>query len=98
MNKTFTTSAQKTIALSTNKILKLLNDHFTAETGLTFKETARKNILEAKMKDGSKLIIAAFEKENGKSLAMVDHKDLPNSNNRTAIQRGLRKTLDGIFQ
>ena len=97
MDKKFTTSAQKTLSLPKHVILKKLEDEMTKDKTLIFQKTNRKNIKEAKLKDGSKLVIATFEKENGKTLAMIDHKDLPKNKVRAEIQQSLRQKLDKIF-
>ncbi len=96
--KKFTTSAQKTLSLSKEAILKKLEEEMTKDTSLVFEDTTRANIKEAKLKDGSKLIIASFDKENGKTLAMIDHKDLPDDGVRSEIQKKLRQKLDKIFK
>jgi hypothetical protein len=96
--KRFTTSAQKTLSLPKDVILKKLEDEMSKDNDLVFRDTKIESIKEAKLKDGSKLIIAAFNKENGKTLAMIDHKDLPIANIRVDIQKSLRKTLDKMFE
>ena len=95
--KRFTTSAQKTLAITKEVILKKLENEMSKDRNLTFMATKIENLKEAKLDDGSKLIIAAFDKENGKTLAMIDHKDVPGTASRQAIQHELRKKLDGMF-
>ena len=96
--KKFTTSAQKTLSLPKEVILKKLEDEMTKDGSLVFENTARENIREAKLKDGSKLIIASFDKGNGKTLAMIDHKDLPDNEVRSEIQEKLKQKLTEIFR
>ena len=96
MNK-FTTSAQKTLLLSKDTILKMLEVEMSKDASLVFHNTQRENIKEAKLKDGSKLVIAVFNKENGKTLAMIDHKNIPAGTVRSEIQRKLRQKLNKIF-
>ncbi|MDQ6814285.1 MAG: hypothetical protein M3040_11140 [Bacteroidota bacterium] len=95
--KKFTTSAQKTLELPKNVILKKLEEEMTRESELVFVKTKSDNIRKAKLKDGSTNVIASFDKENGKTLAMIDHKDLSEDYNRTDIQTKLRKKLDKLF-
>ncbi len=64
---------------------------------ITFEATKSDNIREAKLNDGSTIVIASFDKENGKTLAMIDHKDLSENFKRNEIQSKLRKKLDEIF-
>ncbi|MEO6548757.1 MAG: hypothetical protein ABIN94_12180 [Ferruginibacter sp.] len=64
---------------------------------MVFRKTKRENIKEAKLEDGGKLVIAAFDKDNGKKFAMVDHRDLPENKDRIDIQRSLIQRLDKIF-
>lgn len=97
MKNKFTTSAQKTLSWSKEVILEKLEDEITKGTGLIFQVTRVENIKEAKLKDGSKIVIASFDKDNGKALAMIDHKDIPENQLRSEIQRGLRQKLDKIF-
>ena len=96
--KKFTTSAQKTVPLPKGVILKMLEEEISKDSGLIFKETKVDNIREAKLKDGSTLVIASFDKENGKTLAMIDHKDLSEDFERKEIQTKLRNKLDEIFK
>lgn len=95
--KKFTTSAQKTVELPKNVILKKLEEEMIKESELVFVKTKSDNIRKAKLKDGSTIVIASFDKENGKTLAMIDHKDLSEDYNRTDIQTKLRKKLDKLF-
>jgi hypothetical protein len=97
MGKKFTTSAQKTLSLTKVVIIKKLEDEMSKDTGLVFQATKRENIKQAKLKDGSKIIIAAFDKADGKTLAMIDHKDLPIYKVRAEIQNSIRQKLDKIF-
>ncbi len=96
--KKFTTSAQKTVTLPKDVILKKLEDEMSKDFELIFEKTKSDNIRKAKLKDGSSIVIASFDKENGKTLAMIDHKDLPEDFKRTDIQTKLRKKLDEIFK
>jgi len=96
--KKFTTSAQKKVTLPKGVILKMLEEEISKDSGLIFKETKVDNIREAKLKDGSTLVIASFDKENGKTLAMIDHKDLSEDFERKEIQTKLRNKLDEIFK
>lgn len=96
--KKFTTSAQKTVKLPKDVILKKLEEEFSKDAELIFEETKSDNIRKAKLKDGSTVIIASFDKENGKTLAMIDHKDLSENFERNEIQTKLRKKLDKIFE
>jgi hypothetical protein len=97
IQKKFTTSAQKTLMLSKEDILKTLEGEMSKELKIDFEKTSRSNIKKAKLKDGSVVIIAGFEKENGKTLAMIDHKDLSSNIERVVIQNNLRRKLDEIF-
>ena len=95
--KKFTTSAQKTVELPKNVILKKLQAEMTKGSELVFEKTKSDNIRKAKLKDGNTIVIASFDKENGKRLAMIDHKYLSEDCNRTEIQTKLRKKLDKLF-
>lgn len=68
------------------------------ETGLKFEPTENVNIRMAKIADGSKLVIASFDKGNGKALAMLDFKDIPGDKKREEIQGQLRKKLDELLR
>lgn len=96
--KKFTTSAQKTVALPKEVTLKKLEDEISKDSELIFEETKSNNIRKAKLKDGSTIVIASFDKENGKTLAMIDYKDLSEDFKRSEIQKKLRKKLDDIFE
>ncbi len=96
--KKFTTSAQKTVTLPKDVILEKLENEMSKDFELIFEKTKSDNIRKAKLKDGSSIVIASFDKENGKTLAMIDHKDLPEDFKRTDIQTKLRKKLDEIFK
>ena len=96
--KKFTTSAQKTVTLPKDVILKKLEDYMSEDSDLIFEKTKSDNIREAKLKDGSTIVIASFDKKNGKTLAMIDHKDLSEDLERNEIQTKLRKKLDEIFE
>lgn len=96
--KKFTTSAQKTLTLSKDVILNKLETEMSKDSELVFKETKSDNIREAKLNNGSTVIIASFDKVNGKTLAMIDHKDLPEDFERKEIQTKLREKLDEIFK
>ena len=65
---------------------------------LKFELTNNADIKAAELKDGSKLIIAAFDKVNGRALAMIDHKDIPANSSRATIQQGLKEKLNGMFR
>ncbi|MBD1395503.1 hypothetical protein [Mucilaginibacter glaciei] len=95
--KKFTTSAQKTLSLSKEVILQRLETEMSRDSKLIFKETNKENIKEAKLIDGSVLVIASFDKEDGKTLAMIDFKDVPEEFDRQKIQKHLRNRLDKIF-
>lgn len=95
--KKFTTSAQKTLSLPKAVILQKLETGMTSGSALVFQATKRENIKEATLKDGSKLVIASFDKEGGKTLAMIDLKDVPGDNDRFEIQKSLRQKLDTLF-
>ncbi len=96
--KKFTTSAQKTLTLPKEVILKKLEDEMTKDAELIFTQTNSPNIRKAKMKDGSTIVIASFDKENGKTLAMIDHKNLSEYFEREEIKLRLKKKLETIFQ
>ncbi len=96
--KKFTTSAQKTVTLPKDVILKKLAEEMSKDTDLIFGNTKQDNIRKAKLKDGSTIVIAGFDKDNGKTLAMIDHKDVPENFERNEIQTKLRKKLDKIFE
>jgi len=95
--KKFTTSAQKTLTLPKADILIKLEEEMTRDADLTFEDTKVANIRQAKLADGSKVVIAAFDKDQGKTLAMIDFKDVPGDLERSAVQNKLRKILDDIF-
>jgi hypothetical protein len=95
--KKFTTSAQKTVSLPKDIVLKKLEDEMCKDSELIFKQTKFDNIRKAKLKDGSTIVIASFDKENSKTVAMIDHKNLPENLERNEIQTSLRKKLDKIF-
>ena len=95
--KKFTTSAQKTLTLRKDVILEMLEDEMSKDAGLVFEKTKSEDIRKALLKDGSTIIIASFEKENGKTLAMIDHKNLSEDFERSEVQTKLKKKLDKIF-
>ena len=95
--KTFTTSAQKTIRLSQDEILQKLENELSRSEKVIFENTKDENIREAKMKDGSMLVIASFIKDNGMTLAMIDHKKLSSKIKREDVQKKWRKKLDELF-
>ena len=95
--KKFTTSAQKTLTLPKEVILKKLEEEMSKNSELVFQKTKLDNIREAKLNNGSTVVIASFDKENGKTLAMIDHKDLSEDFERKEIQTKLREKLDEIF-
>lgn len=95
--KRFTTSAQKTLMLPKDVILEKLESEMSKEADLIFEQTKSDNIRKAKLKDGSTLVIASFDKTDGKTLAMIDHKNLPQNLERDQVQPRLRKKLDEIF-
>ena len=96
--KSYTTSAQKTVSLPADKTLEKLQAEIGNAEGVVFKATNNKNIREAKMKDGSTLAIASFIKENGATLAMIDHKKVSEKTERSAVQKKWRNTLDALFK
>ena len=96
--KKFTTSAQKTLTLPKDVILKMLADEMSKDAELVFEETKSDNIRQATLKDGSTLVIAGFDKENGKTLAMIDYKNVSANFKRAEIQSKLRQKLDKIFK
>ena len=93
--KRFTTSAQKTLPITKDEIIEKLSEEMSKD--LAFTSTKNKYIKEAKLKDGSKVIIAAFDKENSKSLAMIDHKLLPETVKRSEVQEELKSILNKVF-
>ena len=95
--KAYTTSAQKTTKLSIEEILSKLEDGLNESGKLQFKPTKNTNILKAKMKDGSTLAIAGFEKKNGDSLAMIDHENVPAEIERETLQKKWKKKLNEIL-
>ena len=95
--KPFTTSAQKTITLDQTKAISRLKKEMEKETGKPFIKTSNKNIIEAKLDDGSTLAIAGFPKENGTTIVMIDHKNLSGTLKRDDIQKKWRKKLDELF-
>ena len=96
--KKFTTSAQKTLTLPKDVILKKLEDEMIKDSELIFTKTKSDNIRKAKLKDGSTIVIAGFDKENGKTLAMIDHKGLSGNLKRDEVQGKLKDKLKKIFQ
>jgi len=97
MKNTYTTSAQKTLDFPPEETLKKLNKEVSEITGLTFNSTKRGNILESNLADGSSLILASFKTKDGKSIAMIDHKNVPNDIDRSFQQNKWRQVLDNIF-
>lgn len=83
--------------LSKRSILQKLEEQLSNGKTIKFTNTSRTNIKQAKLSDGSTLVIAAFDKDNGKTLAMIDHKNLPGDKDRNKIQLHLRQTIDRIF-
>jgi hypothetical protein len=98
MKSTYTTSAQKTLNFPAEETLKKLSSQISEITGLTFNLTKRENILESNLFDGSCLILASFKTEDGRSIAMIDHKNVPNDIDRSFQQRKWRQLLDHIFE
>lgn len=45
----------------------------------------------------SKLVLASFSQENGKTIAMIDHKNVPVEIDRKDLQKKWREVLDNIF-
>jgi hypothetical protein len=72
--KKFTTSAQKTLTLTKEVILQKLEREMSKDPALVFEKTEADNIRKAKLKDGSEVVIASFDKDDGKTLAMIDFK------------------------
>lgn len=97
MNKKYTTSAQRTLTLPKDVILKKLEYELTKDRGLVFQAIKLKNIKEAKLKDGSKIVIASFDKPIGKTLAMIGHKNVPKIKDRSEVHSNIKKTLMNIF-
>ena len=95
--KPYTTSSQKTTRLSIEDILEKLETDLQKTENLTFSQTKNVNILKAKMKDGSTLAIAGFEKENGLSLAMIDHENVPSDVSRNTLQKKWKDKLNKLF-
>ncbi len=95
--KKFTTSAQKTLTLPKEVILQMLEDEITQDPQIIFENTKIENIKKAKLKNGSELVIASFDKEDGKTLAMIDLKNISNDLDRKKIQTELKNKLEKIF-
>ena len=96
--KRYTTSAQKTLDLPVEDILVKLKTHFEKTEQLKFAETKDVNILKAKMDNGSTLVIAGFDKSKGKTLAMIDHENIPVDKPRTALQKKRKDVLNELFK
>ncbi|MDQ2721551.1 MAG: hypothetical protein M3Z26_17575 [Bacteroidota bacterium] len=95
--KPYTTSAQKTIKLSQDESLQKLEDELTRSEKVIFENTNHENIRSAKMEDGSVLVIASFIKDNGLTLAMIDHKKISAETKREDVQKKWRNKSDKIF-
>lgn len=94
--KRFTTSAQKTLTLPKTVIMERLQQAFSADE-LLYEPKGSAHLLQAACSDGSKLVIAAFDKPGGKTLLMIDHQNIPGDKERSVVQQGLRDKLDQLF-
>src|SRR5689334_5763099 len=94
----FTTSAQKTLTLTREEAFRKLEEAISKDIGLTFVTTKDDYIKSAKLPDRSTFVIAAFKKENGKSLAMIDFKNVPGEETRLNIQQSIRQKLNDVFK
>lgn len=95
--KPFTTSAQKTVNLNAAEALQKLEARLTSSEQLSFEKTPLPNMRKAKMKDGSTLVAASFVKDNGGTLAMIDHKNIPGGVDRLQMQKKWKTILEDIF-
>ena len=94
--KKITTSAQKSLQIDKRTAIKQLLASVSTDKNVVFIKTGNPSIYKAKLKDQSELIIAGFEKENGKTLAMIDHKNIP-EDQRQVQQKYWRNLLDKLF-
>lgn len=94
---TFTTSAQKTIRGAQNSTLDTLVASLEKMTNVPFENTKNPSIKKAILSDGSTLIAASFMKEDKQIIAMIDHKNVPDCNDRKKIQSQWKKHLSDLF-
>ena len=91
-----TTSAQKTVRLNQKDALEKLLEKVTVAEKSKFTQTKNANIYKSQFKDQSILSVASFDKGNGSTVAMIDHKNIP-ANHRKKWQSHWRKVLDELF-
>ena len=94
--KKITTSAQKSLKIDKSTAIKQLLAEVSTDKHVVFTQTSNPSIYKAKLKDQSELIVAGFEKEDGKTLAMIDHKNIL-EDQRQAQQKHWRNLLDKLF-
>ena len=95
--KLITTSAQKTVQSSQKSALKKLFKRLSDAENITFTQTKNPNIYQAEYKNDSTLSIASFDKGNGSTVAMIDHKNV-SADERQKWQLHWRKILDELFE
>jgi len=96
MTKRVTTSAQKTVRMAKDLSLRRLQATIGDQESVSFEATANPDILVAQLEDGSKLYVASFDKDDGRSIAMIDHKDVDEAS-RERWHQHWRQSIDEIF-
>lgn len=96
MSERVTTSAQKTVPLTRAAALERLRDAVAEQESVTFGATGKPDIESAELDDGSVLVVAAFDKDDGRSVAMIDHRGVLASE-RERWQRHWRRSIDAVF-
>ena len=95
--KKITTSAQKSIVMDKKLAVARLVDNVSADAHVEFTQTCDPFIYKAKLAGDSKLTVAVFDKENGKILAMIDHKNIP-EDKRKSQQNHWKELLENTFK
>ena len=96
MPKKVTTSAQKTVPLGKAEILERLTAAMSEREGLRFAPTGNPDIVRASAADGTHVSVAAFVKESGQGLAMIDHEGI-DEDQRARWQQHWRRVIDAVF-
>lgn len=96
MSERVTTSAQKTVPMPRTEALERLRTAVAEQESVTFRATGKPDIESAELEDGSTLVVAAFDKGDGRSVAMIDHRGVPASD-RARWQQHWRRCVDEVF-
>jgi len=89
-------SAQKTVKFKQKETLEFLVHKIGVQEKVEFKKTNNSNLYCAKFKDNSKLYVASFTSDKGKTIAMIDNKNVDKTK-REERQLYWKKTLNNLF-